>query len=68
MDPNTGRLYGSFDAAKLAGVVNPVEIIATEADALRISDAVARVHSAEQKAKKKARRKEVKKSRKANRG
>jgi len=67
MDPNTGRLYESRDAARLDGVKEPVELIATREQAERISEAVRRVYTAEQKAAKKAKNKAAKRARKAAR-
>lgn len=67
MDPNTGRLYPSVEEAKLDGVLDPVELLATQEQAERISAAVGGVHTKEQKTKKKSQRKMSKKSRKANR-
>ena len=68
MDPGTGRLYESMIAAVAAGVERPVEIIGTREQAERISAAVAKVHSAEQKAAKRAKNKAAKKARRINRG
>ena len=60
MDPYSGRLYPTVEAAKADGVENPVEITGREEDIRHISDAVAAA------ARKKA-RKQQKASRKANR-
>lgn len=65
MDPNSGKLYSSVAAAKRAGVENPVEIIGTPQEVRRISNAVKKLHAAEQK---KAKRKETQKSKRVNRG
>lgn len=56
MDPNTGRLYDSIDAALLAGVRSPVEISGTPEAIVRVSKAVKAQHRAKRKAQKKARR------------
>jgi hypothetical protein len=65
MDPRTGELYTSADAARNAGVTDPVEITGTEAAIEEIRKAV--VARAARK-KLKAKRKAAKASRKANRG
>lgn len=71
MDPNSGRLYASLDAARLAGVENPVHITGRLEDIKRISDAVAEVHrremTAAEREAKRARNKAAKKARRNNR-
>lgn len=67
MDSNTGRLYPSLDAAFRAGVVEPVEITGTPEQVERISQAVGRVYTAEQRAKKRAKNKAARAARKASR-
>ncbi len=59
MDPNTGRLYPSLQAAVDAGAKDAVEVRGTEEAAQRISAAV--------KAQRKAQRKAASKSRRINR-
>jgi hypothetical protein len=68
MDPGTGRLYPSLDAAHLAGVLNPVEITGRPEDIERISAAVHTEWTREQKAKRNAKNEIAKASRKGNRG
>ena len=60
MDSMSGKLYPNIEAALLAGVKNPVEIIGTPEAVDRISKAVRAQH--------KAKRKAQKQSRKSNRG
>ena len=67
MDPGTGRLYASFDAAKLAGVLNPVELTGRPEDIERISAAVASEWTREQKAKRNAKNKAARAARRINR-
>lgn len=67
MDPNTGRIFPSLDAALLAGVEAPVEITGTPEQVKRISQAVGRVYTAEQRAKKRAKNKAARAARKASR-
>ena len=67
MDPNTGRLFPSIDAAFKAGVENPVEITGKPEDVQRISDAVGRAYTAEQRARKRAKNKAARAARKAAR-
>ncbi len=56
MDPNSGKLYRSFDAATEAGVLDSVAMYGTP-DAIRsISEAVRAQHKKRRKAQKKARR------------
>lgn len=43
MDPNSGRLYADVDAARRAGVKNPIEVRGELADIKRLSEAVARL-------------------------
>ena len=57
MDPNNGQLYPSWQAARDAGVENPVEISGRLEDVQAVSAAL----------KAKAKRKAQKKSRRANR-
>jgi hypothetical protein len=69
MDPNSGRLYDSVEAAKEAGVENPVEITGRPEDVKKVSDAVAaraELTRLQTEAKKK-KRQEQKASRKKNR-
>jgi predicted RNA-binding protein with RPS1 domain len=63
MDPNSGKLYPSLEDALRAGVEKPVELIGRPEDIERISLAVKRLNKAEKKAK----RRQVEKSRKKNR-
>jgi hypothetical protein len=49
MDPGNGALYASYDAAKLAGVLSPVELTGTPEDVQRISEAVKSAWTREQK-------------------
>lgn len=60
MDPKTGDVYPTLDAALLAGVEEPVEIIGPP-DAVRQISAAVRAQA-------KAKRKAQKKARRANRG
>lgn len=48
MDPNSGRLYESLQAAQDDGVLDAVELKGTLEQARRISEAVAEKHRAEQ--------------------
>jgi len=59
MDPMTGRLYESPDAARAAGVLHPVEVTGTPEQVQEVSAAV--------KARAKAKRKAQRRARKANR-
>ena len=54
MDPYSGQVYGSLDAALDAGVKNPVEIIGRPEDVQRVSDAVKSKWQAEKRKKAKA--------------
>ena len=56
MDPNSGRIYPTLEAAHIAGVKDAVEIIGTPEAVERISKAVRAQHRAKRKAQKKARR------------
>jgi len=67
MDPYSGRLYPSLDAAKLAGVTNPVELSGRTEDVERISAAVASNWTREQKAARNARNKAARAARRNNR-
>ena len=67
MDPLSGRLFASTDAAKRAGVENPVEITGRAEDVLRISAAVASTWTREQKAKRNAKNKAARAARRNNR-
>jgi len=67
MDPGTGRLYPTLDAAKLAGVANAVELIGQREDIERISAAVTSEWTREQKAKHKAKNKAARAPRPTNR-
>lgn len=49
MDPGNGALYGSVEAAHLAGVWNPVEMVGRPEDVERISLAVGERWTREQK-------------------
>jgi hypothetical protein len=40
MDPNSGKLYPSVEAAREAGVPRPVELVGLRADVERVSQAV----------------------------
>jgi hypothetical protein len=65
MDPDSGRLYPSLEAARADGVANPVEIRGELEDLQRISE----VLQAEQaRSFRKRLRKAEKKSRRKNRG
>jgi hypothetical protein len=64
MDPYSGRLYESRDAALKDGVENPVELFGKKEDVERISAAVAKVYNKKQKRKK---NKAARAARKANR-
>lgn len=68
MDPNSGRLYPSLDAARAAGVANPVEITGQPEDVERVAAAVRSEWTREQKAARKARNKTAAASRRQNRG
>jgi len=67
MDPYSGRLYPSLDAAKLEGVLHPVEITGRPEDIERISAAVASDWTREQKAKRNAKNKAARAARRNNR-
>jgi hypothetical protein len=67
MDPNSGRIYDSLADAKLAGVLNPVELSGRPEDIERISAAVASTWTREQKAKRNARNKAARAARRNNR-
>jgi len=56
MDPRTGDLYPSIDAARKAGVENPVELLGRKKDVERISRAVKAAHRRKVKASRKAKR------------
>lgn len=60
MDPNTGRLYDTVEAAKADGVENPVEIVGRLQDVQRVANAV-------RDERRRQTRKQQKASRKANR-
>lgn len=66
MDPNSGRVFPSMQAAYLAGVENPVELTGRPEDIERISTAVAAVHAGE-KAAKRAKNKAARAARRNNR-
>lgn len=71
MDPNSGKLYESAEAAVRDGVQNPVQITGRDEDLQRISKAVMHLYNEEQKFAKKAqkhKRKVAKASRRNNRG
>jgi hypothetical protein len=71
MDPNNGRIYPSLEAARAAGVPNPVEITGLREDVEKISRDVAEAHtrrvSAAEKAQRRAKNKRAKAARKASR-
>lgn len=69
MDPNTGRLYPDLEAARVAGVTNPVQISGRLEDIERVSTAVKAAYdkAAHDKEKKRAARKAAKLARKAQR-
>lgn len=56
MDPNSGKIYSTLEAARLAGIKDAVEISGTPAAVEQISKAVRAQHRAKRKAQKKARR------------
>lgn len=56
MDPNSGRIYESLQAALDDGVKDAVEVIGTPDAVQRISAAVKAAHKKKRKAQKKARR------------
>jgi len=67
MDPGTGTLYASYDAALLAGVTNPVELVGRPEDIERISAAVASAWTLEQKAARNVKNKAARAARRVNR-
>ena len=67
MDPGTGRLYPSLDAAHLAGVLNPVQLFGRHEDIQRISTAVLSTWTREQKAARNAKNKAARAARRNNR-
>ena len=67
MDPGTGRLYPSLNAAHLAGVANAVELIGQREDIERISAAVASTWTREQKATRNTKNKAARAARRNNR-
>lgn len=67
MDPRTGELYDSPAMAREFGVEDPVEIIGTREQAERISDAVKKVYSAEQRIARKKKKKAARKARRLTR-
>ena len=67
MDPGTGRLYPSLDAAHLAGVTNAVQLFGRTEDVERISAAVASTWTREQKATRNAKNKAARAARRNNR-
>lgn len=67
MDPNSGQLYETRAAALDAGVKEPVEIIGTQEQAERISAAVKKQYTTEQRIARKKRKKAARASRKNNR-
>ena len=67
MDPGTGTLYPSVDAARAAGVTNPVGIDGRREDVERISAAVHTEWTREQKAARNAANKVARQSRRTNR-
>ena len=66
MDPTTGRLFSSVHDAKLAGVKHPVHVSGKPEDVERLSEAVKKLHDAEEKvkARNKAKRKAATRARK----
>lgn len=56
MDPYSGKLYPTVEAALLAGVKEPVELTGTPEAVTAISKAVRAQHKAKRQAQKKARR------------
>lgn len=70
MDPHTGKLYPSVEAARADGVRKPIGLHATPEQARRISSLVAKQNARdkrEKQLKKKAKKKKAKASRKRNR-
>lgn len=67
MDPNSGRIYPSLTAAKIAGVEHPVALAGRTEDVERISKAVAGAWTTEQKAARNAKNKAAKAARRNNR-
>ena len=67
MDPGNGTLYASYDAALLAGVVNPVELVGRPEDVERISAAVASAWTREQKDTRNVKNKAARVARRVNR-
>lgn len=68
MDPNCGTLYPSVEAARAAGVADPVEMVGKPEDVERIAAAVRYRWTREQKAARNAYNKVARQSRRANRG
>ena len=67
MDPNTGTLYPSVEAARAAGVTNPVEVYGRPEEVERISAAVHTEWTREQKAARNATNRVARQSRRTNR-
>ena len=69
MDPNSGRLYPSLEAAREAGVENPVEITGRPEDVKLVADKVAKASELTrlQTEAKKKKRQQQKASRRNNR-
>ncbi len=67
MDPNTGRIFRSIDAAHAAGVTNPVLVEGAPEDVERISSAVQAQWTREQKARRNAANRAARRSRRVNR-
>lgn len=68
MDPNRGTLYPSVEAARVAGVADPVEMVGKPEDVERVAAAVRNNWERKQKAARNARNKVARQSRRANRG
>ena len=67
MDPGTGTLYASYDAALLAGVMYPVELVGRPEDVERISVAVGERWTREQKDARNVKNKAARAARRVNR-
>lgn len=67
MDPGTGTLYPSVDAARAAGVEHPIEVTGRPEDVERISAAVHSEWTREQKAARNATNRIARQSRRTNR-
>jgi len=67
VDPNRGILYPSVEAARAAGVLNPVGIDGAREDVERVAAAVRTRWTREQQAKRKTANRTASASRRANR-